>query len=53
MAETPEHVPRALCPLAPAAQMGGASPLGPRQRLPMAMRSLEGWAQEQWQAGIG
>ena len=53
MAETPEHVPRALCPLAPAAQMGGASAAGPRQHLPMDRKSLEGWGQKQWQAAIG
>lgn len=53
MAETPEHVPRALCPLAPIAQMGGASTSGPRQSLPMARRPLEGWGQTELQATIG
>lgn len=53
MAETPEHVLRALCPLAPAAQGRRGKRLGPHQRLPMARTPLEGWSQEEWQASIG
>lgn len=53
MAETPEHVPRALCPLAPAAEGGGASAAGLRQRLLMTMRRPQGWGQEERREAFG